>query len=168
MPPDEVIEDLTRRIEVLESREQILRRLYESGYAIQAADFDELGRLMREVTLSVDRPGLPVIHGGDAIRDRYRATNKTYPGHGRAAKEIYHNIIVDVDPGAGTAQSLTSYTVAMQVPDSGAPFELLVAGRYEDRWRRVEGDWVWTHRHIAVEFMNDLDRHMHPGTQPYN
>jgi hypothetical protein len=43
-----------------------------------------------------------------------------------------------------------------------------VAGRYEDEWERVDGTWRWSDRYIVVQYKNDLDHHMHPGSQPYN
>ena len=61
-----------------------------------------------------------------------------------------------------------AYTVAQQTPDSEAPFALLVAGRYEDEWAQREGEWHWSDRYVVVQFKNDLDAHMTPGSQPYN
>ncbi len=108
------------------------------------------------------------MRGRDAIRDQYARTNITYPGQGRATREMYTNVLIEIDLEAGTARSKTAYTVAQQIPGAGARFELLVAGRYEDEWGVVEGEWVWTDRFIVVQFKNDLDRHMSPGSQPYN
>ena len=70
-------------------------------------------------------------------------------------------MLVDIDLDVGTATSTTAYTVAQQVPGSDRPFELLVAGRYEDRWGIVDGEWHWTDRYIVVQFKNDLNAHMH-------
>ena len=64
------------------------------------------------------------------LRDQYTRTNIVYPDRGRASKEIYHNIVVDIDLDANRARSVTSYTVAHQAP--GEQFALIVAGSYED------------------------------------
>jgi hypothetical protein len=42
------------------------------------------------------------------------------------------------------------------------------AGRYEDEWERVDSRWRWADRYIVAQYQNDLDRHMHSGSQPYN
>ena len=81
---------------------------------------------------------------------------------------MYTNIVVDIDLDSGTARSTTMYTVAQQIPDSGEPFAMLVAGRYEDEWAVIDGEWHWTDRFVVVQFKNDLNRHMHTGSQPYN
>jgi hypothetical protein len=136
------------------------------GYALEAGDFDTVGELLQYATFGADRIGRGVFRGRDEIRDQYRRTNIVYPEGGRRTKEIYTNILVDVDLDAGTARSTTSFTVAQQVP--GGRFELLVAGRYEDEWERADGAWRWADRYIVAQYHNDLDKHMHSGTQPYN
>jgi hypothetical protein len=158
--------DLARKIDLLMSHREIKDMLYRVGYAIEDGDFQRIGDIMGDATLGADMIGRQVFHGGDEIRDQYKRTNITYPGRGRASKEIYHNILIDIDLDAGTAKSVTSYTVPHQPPDE--VFELIVAGRYEDEWKRVDGTWRWADRYVVVQFKNDLNKHMHSGTQPYN
>jgi len=163
---DSTDDDLARKIERLVVQHEIERRIFEVGYAIEAGDFQRIGDLMGDATLGADLIGRKVFKGGDEIRDQYARTNIVYPDRGRATKEIYHNILVDIDLDAGTARSVTSYTVAQQPPDS--EFALIVAGKYEDEWSRVDGEWKWVDRYLVVQFKGDLDRHMTPGSQPYN
>lgn len=157
---------LRRQVDVLTSQRAIERMIYQVGYALESGDFRRVGELMGDATLGADRIGRRAFRGSDEIRGQYERTNVTYPGIGRATKEIYHNILVDIDVDAGTATSVTSYTVANQPP--GEPFRLLVSGRYEDEWRRVDGAWCWYDRYIVMQYKGDLDLHMHPGSQPYN
>jgi hypothetical protein len=157
-----------RTLQLLAAQREIEQKIYRMGYALERGDFAAVGRLLRHATFGADRIGRAAFRGEDEIREQYERTNRTYPGHGRATREIYSNVLVDVDLDAGTAESTTAYTVAQQVPDSGRPFELLVAGRYEDRWALIDGEWYWIDRYIVVQFKNDLDAHMHSGTQPYN
>jgi len=163
---DSTDDDLARKIERLVVQHEIERQIFEVGYAIEAGDFQRIGDLMGDATLGADLIGRKVFKGGDEIRDQYARTNIVYPDRGRATKEIYHNILVDIDLDAGTARSVTSYTVAQQPPDS--EFALIVAGKYEDEWSRVDGEWKWVDRYLVVQFKGDLDRHMTPGSQPYN
>lgn len=159
---------LRRQVALLAAHREIEQKLYQMGYALEDGDFDRVGRLLRHATFGADRLGRRFIRGEQAIRDQYRKTNITYPGRGRATREIYTNVLIEIDLDAGTAKSTTAYTVAQQTPDGASRFELLVAGRYEDEWALIEGEWHWTDRYIVVQFRNDLDRHMTPGSQPYN
>lgn len=161
-------ESIARTVALLAAHRQIEQKIYRMGYALENGDFELVGELLRHATFGADQIGRRAFEGRQAIRDQYARTNITYPGHGRATREMYTNVLVDIDLDAGTARSTTAYTVAQQTPDGHAPFALLVAGRYEDEWSLIDGEWHWTDRYIVVQFKNDLDRHMTPGSQPYN
>jgi hypothetical protein len=158
--------ELRRQVDLLVSQRDIERMIYQVGYALEVGDFQLVGDIMGEATMGGDLPGRKIHHGGDEIRDTYTRTNIVYPGRGRASKEIYHNILVEIDLDEGTAKSVTAFTVAHQPPDEA--FELIVAGKYEDEWRRVDGQWHWEDRYVIVQYKGNLDTHMHPGSQPYN
>lgn len=158
--------DVERAVELLASQREIEALIYRMGYALEDGDFDTVGELLAHATLGADLIGEKAFRGKDEIKAQYERTNVVYEGRGRATREIYTNILVDIDLDANRATSTTAYTVAQQPP--GDRFELLVAGRYLDEFERVDGRWRWTDRFIAVQFKNDLDRHMHRGTQPYN
>jgi SnoaL-like domain len=160
------LEEIAKQVDLLASQRQIERMIYEVGYALEAGDFRRVGELMGDATMGADRIGRKAFRGAEEIREQYTRTNVVYPDRGRASKEIYHNILVDIDLDANRARSVTSYTVAHQAP--GEQFALIVAGKYEDGWERVDGTWRWEDRYIVVQYKNDLDRHMHPGSQPYN
>ena len=161
-------DELDRSIRLLEAHRQIEQKIYRMGYALEDGDFELVGELLRHSTLGADMIGRRVFTGADEIRGQYQRTNIVYPGKGRATREMYTNVVVDIDLDAGTGRSTTMYTVAQQIPDSGEPFAMLVAGRYEDEWAVIDGEWHWTDRFVVVQFKNDLNRHMHTGSQPYN
>jgi hypothetical protein len=160
--PDEV----ARAVDLLSSHREIEQLIYRMGYQLEAGDFEAVGELLAHATFGADKIGRRMFTGKDEITAQYARTNIVYPEGGRRTKEIYTNVLVDVDLDAGTARSVTSFTVAQQVP--GEPFALLVAGRYEDEWERVDARWRWSDRYVVAQYHNDLARHMHPGSQPYN
>src|SRR5579862_2469869 len=159
-------DDASRALDLLISHREIEQQIYRMGYALEAGDFDTVAAMLAHATFGADRIGRRVFRGREEIRDQYRRTNIVYPEGGRRTKEIYTNVLVDIDLDAGTARSTTSFTVAQQVP--GERFDLLVAGRYEDEWERVDGTWRWADRYIVAQYHNDLGKHMHSGSQHYN
>jgi hypothetical protein len=154
------------QVAYLFAKSEIEQRIYRMGYFLEDGDFDGVADLLAEATFGADIIGRAAFRGRDEIRDQYKRTNVTYPDRGRATKEVYSNVLIDLDIEAGTAHSITSYTVAQQPP--GASFELLVAGRYEDEWQLRDGAWVWVDRYLKVQFRNDLARHMHAGSHPWD
>ena len=161
-------DQLSRSVALLVAHREIEQKLYRMGYALENGDFELVGELLRHASFGADRIGRRILKGKEQIRDQYTRTNITYPGHGRATRELYTNVLIEIDLDAGTARSTTAYTVAQQPPDGVSRFELLVAGRYEDEWALIDGEWHWTDRYVVMQFKNDLDAHMHTGTQPYN
>jgi SnoaL-like domain len=159
---------LRRNVDVLMAHREIEQKIFRMGYALEDGDFDAVGSLLRHATFGADMIGRRVFRGQAEITSQYERTNITYPGKGRATREMYDNVVIDIDLDAGTARSTTMYTVAQQVPGSDEPFALLVAGRYVDEWAVIEGEWHFTDRFIEVQFKNDLNRHMQSGSQPYN
>jgi hypothetical protein len=159
-------DELARKVDLLSIQQEIERRIYQMGYHLEDGDFGAVGDLLAHATFGADRIGRRAFRGRDEIREQYQRTNIVYPEGGRRTKEIYSNIVVEIDLDGGTATSTTSFTVAQQVP--GEPFSLLVAGRYEDEWERVDSTWRWVDRYVVAQYSNDLGKHMHSGTQPYN
>jgi hypothetical protein len=159
---------MDRAIDLLVAHREIEQKIYRMGYALEDGDFALVGSLLRHATFGADRIGRQVFRGEQEVREQYERTNRTYPGHGRATREMYTNVVIDIDLDRQSATSTTAYTVAQQVPGSDAPFALIVAGRYEDAWAVIDGEWHWVDRYVVVQFKNDLDAHMHPGSQPYN
>ena len=163
MPDDST----TRSVALLCAHREIEQKIYRMGYALENGDFELVGQLLRHATFGADRLGRRILKGKQAIRDQYTTTNITYPGHGRATREMYTNVLIEIDLEKGIAKSTTAYTVAQQIPDGHTRFELLVAGRYEDEWAPIDGEWHWTDRYIVVQFKNNLDAHMTPSSHPY-
>jgi hypothetical protein len=159
-------DDLAHAVDLLASHRAIEQLIYKMGYHLEAGEFAAVGELLAHATFGADKIGRKMFRGREEITQQYRRTNIVYPEGGRRTKEIYTNVLVDLDLATASARSVTSFTVAQQVPDG--PFELLVAGRYEDEWQRVDGQWRWTDRYIVTQYHNDLNQHMHSGSQPYN
>src|SRR5262249_23600230 len=102
--------ELARKIDLVWSQREIERMIYAVGYAIEDGDFQRVGDVMGDATFGADLIGRKAFRGGDEIRDQYARTNIVYPDRGRGSKEIYHNVLVDIDLDRGTATSVTSYT----------------------------------------------------------
>jgi SnoaL-like domain len=153
------------RVERLVAQHEIERQIYQMGYHLEDGNFEAVAELLADATFGADIIGRAAFRGRQEIRQQYERTNVTYADRGRATKEIYSNIVVDIDLENGRARSVTSYTVAQQPPGDG--FGLLVAGRYEDEWRRVGGSWGWADRYIKVQYRNNLERHMHHDQHPW-
>ena len=160
--------DVEKAVALLSAHREIEQKIYRMGYALEQGDFAEVGRLLRHATFGADRIGREVFTGEDEIRAQYARTNRTYPGQGRATREMYTNVLVDIDLDAGTAASTTAYTVAQQVPGTGpavrAPGRRALRGSMGAHRRRVALDRS-LHRRAVQERPRRAHAHRHAAVQ---
>ena len=101
---------LDRSVELLLAHRAIAQQIFRMGYALEDGDFEMVGELLRHATFGADMIGRKVFTGKAEIKAQYERTNITYPGKGRATREMYDNVVVDIDLDAGTARSTTPTT----------------------------------------------------------
>jgi hypothetical protein len=104
-----------------------------------------------------------VQHTDPAEGERiYRSHVRYYDDGLSHAKHLITNIDIRFDEGGETASS-TSFFVVLQAHE-GFPLQIITAGRYEDRFARVDGRWRLTARHDHMEQIGDLTRHLSDET----
>jgi len=60
--------------------------------------------------------------------------------------------------GASVATARSYYTVFQRLDDF--PLQPIIAGRYHDSFRRIEGRWWFDTRVMIVDLVGDLSRHL--------
>ena len=77
-----------------------------------------------------------------------------------AAEQARHsNLIIEVDDARAHATCRSYYTVLQQTDE--VPLQPIVGGRYHDELARaVDGPWHFTHRHMFVDLVGDLSKHL--------
>ena len=144
------------------SAEAIRRLLFTYADCVDRADYAGIGALFEHGRLDADR--MDPIVGAEAIRDFYAGANRRYPdpegGSGGTARPRHFttNLVLDVDPKAGTARAHSYYVVFQQTPK--LPLQPIIAGRYRDRFRRIDGKWRFAERYIRVDLVGDLSQHL--------
>jgi 3-phenylpropionate/cinnamic acid dioxygenase small subunit len=139
------------------SHHAITTLMYRYAECVDAADFEGIGALFARGRLTTR--GLPgAIEGADAVRDLYRGTNKVHANGTLMTRHLTTNVIVDVDEDTGTATARSSFVVFQATP--AVPLQPIVAGRYRDRFTRVDGEWWFAEREMGVEQFGDVSDHL--------
>jgi hypothetical protein len=73
-------------------------------------------------------------------------------------KHITTNTVVEVDEEGGTAVARSYFTVLQALPD--LPLRPIASGRYEDRFERREGEWLFVERRVRTDLVGDLSHHL--------
>lgn len=94
-----------------------------------------------------------------AIVRMYEDYTRIYPHTGTpGTRHVTTNPIIDIDEGGSTARC-QSYVVVFQGIDD-FPLQPVIAGRYFDRFEKVEGRWRFSERRIDIGHYGNLSRHL--------
>jgi 3-phenylpropionate/cinnamic acid dioxygenase small subunit len=78
-------------------------------------------------------------------------------------KHVTSNILVEVDEQAGIAAARSYFTVLQAAPGRG--IQIIVAGRYRDRFARGDGGWHFVERRFQTDLVGDVSRHLLAGPE---
>ena len=139
-------------------RAAIERIVYGYAERVDAGDFPGLAELFREATYKGGGPDDPGVVGSAAVLAVQERMIRRYPDGTPRTKHVTTNLVIDADEDAGTATARSYFTVLQQV--EGHPLEIVIAGRYHDRFACRDGAWHLTERVIRCDLIGDLSRHL--------
>ena len=144
--------------------EAITRLLYGYAELMDSGDFAAVADLFRHARIRVG-PAEGDAIDADAMQALWEQSVIRYPDGTPRTKHVTTNVIVDVDPGGDHAAARSYYTVFQQVP--GGSLQPIIAGRYHDRFERVDGVWRFAERdYTLVDLIGDLRRHLRIEVAP--
>jgi 3-phenylpropionate/cinnamic acid dioxygenase small subunit len=115
------------------------------------ARFDEFAALFEHGKWHKAEPGAAAARRW--IDDNVQLHNGS-PG----TKHVTTNVVVDVEEMADTATSSAYVTVFQALPDFA--LQPVFAGRYRDRFARVDGRWRFTECVVIGDLYGDISRHV--------
>jgi len=147
-----MVEDMT------DTATEICNLLYTYGRLVDAGDFEGVGRHFAHARITNDRDD-DFVEGEEAITAMYRRTTRIYPETGTPrTQHAFNNPILDIDETAGQATCHANFVVFQQTETLA--LQPVIAGRYRDRFERVEGVWRYTEKHMIVDLVGDLSQHL--------
>ena len=121
--------------------------LFEIAEAMDAAAYDTLESLLEHAALA---------EGGAAAVTHFRSIVKIHPDGTWRTKHVTTNPIVAVNDDEATIRSM--YTVFQQTET--LPMQAIIAGRYLDTLRRIDGTWRLVERRYFADLIGDLSDHL--------
>jgi 3-phenylpropionate/cinnamic acid dioxygenase small subunit len=143
-----------------DSAREIENLLYTYAERMDAGDLEGLADLFAHgrVAPSPEAPPDQTFEGRERVLGLYRASARIYDDGTPHTKHVTSNAIIEVDDGADSASARSYYTVLQQVDDM--PLQPVIAGRYHDTFRRIDGRWWFDTRIILIDLVGDLSRHL--------
>jgi 3-phenylpropionate/cinnamic acid dioxygenase small subunit len=138
----------------IENLLHIYAELMDAGDLEGVADLFAHGR----IAASANAPPEMTFEGRDRVLGLYRGSARIYADGSPHTRHVTSNSIIEVDEAAKTASARSYYTVFQQVED--LPLQPIIAGRYHDTFRCIDGRWWFDTRIILVDLTGDLSRHL--------
>lgn len=139
-----------------DSARSVENLIYEYAERIDRGDLRGLGELFRHGRIEA-APGV-VYEGADEVRRLYEATTRLHDDGTPRTHHVTTNVAVIVDETTATATSRSKYTVFQQSGE--LPLQPIIAGRYEDDFHLVDGEWSFETRRMFVDLTGDLGHHL--------
>jgi len=131
--------------------------LYRYAELIDAGDYEGIGEHLQYAVITTDGSDQE-ISGAAAIAGMYHASTRKYEDGTPLTKHVITNPIVEVADDGLSATVRSYYTVFQKTPDT--PLQPIINGRYRDEFAKVDGEWRYARRHMGVDYLGDLSRHL--------
>ena len=126
---------------------------------VDAGDFAGLGAILAHAVFGGE--GDMVVRGAGAIESTFRSMVRVYDDGTPRTKHVTTNVQVEVDETGGSATARSYVTVFQAVDD--LPLQPIVAGRYRDRFERVDDRWRFVERRFTTDLVGDVSHHLQRG-----
>jgi ketosteroid isomerase-like protein len=132
--------------------------IHEYAERIDVGDLDGLAEMFAGATWGSPGRGTP-LRGTEQVRRGYDGVI-LYDGI-PSTKHVITNVTIEIADDGVTATARSYFTVLQARPDF--PLQPIIAGRYHDRFERVDGRWRFADRQIIPDLLGDLSRHLRGG-----
>jgi 3-phenylpropionate/cinnamic acid dioxygenase small subunit len=137
---------------------EIANLLYSYAEYMDSGDFAGAASLFRHARLRVDGGGDSTVDA-DTMLSLWRGMVIVYSDGTPRTKHVVTNPIIEVDDDAATATCRSYYTVLQQT--DGFPLQVIVTGRYHDRFERSDGHWRFAYRDYSlIDAVGDISHHL--------
>jgi 3-phenylpropionate/cinnamic acid dioxygenase small subunit len=143
---------------MIRAETEIANLLYTYAEYMDSGNFASAAGLFAHARLCVSGEDDGIVDS-DTMLSLWRGMVIIYPDGTPRTKHVVTNPIIDVDDEAGTATCRSYYTVLQQT--DAFPLQVVVTGRYADRFERVDGRWRFTYRDYSmIDQVGDLSHHL--------
>jgi 3-phenylpropionate/cinnamic acid dioxygenase small subunit len=143
---------------VTDDVEAIRALIHRYAELIDVGELDALAALFTHATWSSPGRGTP-LRGAEQVRRAYDGVI-LYEGI-PSTKHVISNVTIEVADDRTSASARSYFTVLQGRPDF--PLQPIIAGRYHDRFERVDETWRFADRQIIPDLIGDLSRHLRGG-----
>ena len=148
----------------MDSATAITNLLHRYAELFDAGNHEACADLLANARIVLD-PNAPLVVDRDGLLDVWRSIVILHEDGTPRTQHVVTNPILDIDEVSGTATCRSAYTVLQQVDDG--PLQTVAAGRYHDRFERVDGEWRFSERDYSrLDLVGDVGQHLRSIPRP--
>jgi 3-phenylpropionate/cinnamic acid dioxygenase small subunit len=140
--------------------ESIRALIHRYAELIDLGNLDAVAALFTHGTWSSPGRGTP-LRGVEQVRRAYDGVI-LYDGI-PSTKHVISNVTIEVADDRASASARSYFMVLQGRPDF--PLQPVIAGRYHDRFDRVDDAWRFADRQITPDLIGDLSHHLRDTSQ---
>ena len=138
-------------------RDAVVALLAAYADAIDAGDFAGVAALLAGAEVQTE-DGTVVAAGRDQVQALYEGTTKRHADGTPRTAHLVTNVVVEAGDGADELRARSRFVV-FQATDT-VPLQPVVVGRYDDVFRRTDGDWQFARRQMVPQLWGDVSDHL--------
>jgi 3-phenylpropionate/cinnamic acid dioxygenase small subunit len=138
------------------ARDEISALVYRYAELLDQGDLEGVVRLFANGTCRSGASGRTLSTPAE-IATMYDPVRLYEDGTPRT-RHLMNNLVIDVDEGADDATGRCYFTV-LQGVETGGPINVILSGRYIDRYRRGADGWEFAERLFHADIVGDLSHH---------
>jgi 3-phenylpropionate/cinnamic acid dioxygenase small subunit len=140
-----------------DARDAIAKLVYGYAERVDSGDFRGVADLFTHATYRAAAGDDVVTYdGADAVLETFTTMVMLHEDGTPGTKHVTTNLVIDVDDNTATARSY--FSVLQARPD--LPLQVIIAGRYHDRFECVDREWRFADRLIYSDLVGDLSHHL--------
>jgi 3-phenylpropionate/cinnamic acid dioxygenase small subunit len=141
---------------MIDDVQAIKNLVYSYAELLDTGDLKALGELFEHAVVRTSGSEHE-LRGAKAAQALIEQAVQLYDGIPRT-KHVITNVIVEIDDEGRSGMARSYYTALQAHPT--LPLQPILAGRWHDRFERVEGHWRFIDRLIHTDLVGDVSRHL--------
>jgi 3-phenylpropionate/cinnamic acid dioxygenase small subunit len=142
----------------MEHSRAIENLIYRYAELLDLGEIEQMSELFSHAQL-LGPEGELLAKGQQQVDAVFRSFIKLHDGN-PYTHHVTSNVIIELDLPVGRAAARSYFTV-YQATES-LPMQAVIAGRYHDTFRYVEGRWRFESRRMVPRLVGDLSQHRQP------
>jgi 3-phenylpropionate/cinnamic acid dioxygenase small subunit len=134
----------------------ICNLLYLYAERIDRGDIEGMARLFEHASYRAGDE--PAIHDWRQVAALNKSLILLYDDGTPKTQHVTTNALIELDASGASASARSRFTVLQAAPEQS--LQVIVAGRYHDRFEKHAGAWRFSSRHIFMDLIGDLTRHL--------